>query len=185
MRQLPFVLRSDRCEIDAHREGRYGEVLDQSWYPGKALDTSILVEQGGMTTLTATVLYESRDAVLKSFMGKGVAASYDRLAEILVSSPAGGVEERRQVRVSSYRIPLPIALNEAVNGNALTPRASFRQAEGGWMKTILVLLGSSLGGWAGWVLGEHFGMMAAFMVSMVGTALGVYAARWFIREYAG
>lgn len=53
------------------------------------------------------------------------------------------------------------------------------------MKPILVLLGSSLGGWAGWWLGEHFGMMTGFMVSLVGTGLGVYAARWFIREYAG
>jgi predicted esterase YcpF (UPF0227 family) len=53
------------------------------------------------------------------------------------------------------------------------------------MKTVLVLVGSSLGGWAGWSLGQHFGMTSAFMVSLVGTALGVYAARWFIREYAG
>lgn len=53
------------------------------------------------------------------------------------------------------------------------------------MKPILTLIGSSLGGWAGWALGQHFGMMTGFMVSLVGTALGVYAARWFVREYAG
>jgi uncharacterized protein YndB with AHSA1/START domain len=67
------------------------EVFDESWYPGEALDTSVLVEQGGKTTLTTTVLYESREArdgVLKSPMETGVAASYDKLAELLASNVA-------------------------------------------------------------------------------------------------
>lgn len=38
------------------------EKFDESWYPGEALDTIVLVEQGGKTTLTTTVLYESREA---------------------------------------------------------------------------------------------------------------------------
>ena len=62
------------------------EKFDESWYPGDALDTTVLTEQGGKTTLTVTVQYESRDvrdAVLKSPMEKGVAAGYDRLAELL------------------------------------------------------------------------------------------------------
>jgi hypothetical protein len=44
------------------------------------------VERGGRTTLTQTVLYESREArdgVLKSGMETGVATSYDRLEKIL------------------------------------------------------------------------------------------------------
>jgi uncharacterized protein YndB with AHSA1/START domain len=64
------------------------EKFDKSWYPGEALVTNTLVEQGGRTTLTLTVLYESRearDAVIKSGMEKGVAASYDRVAELLAS----------------------------------------------------------------------------------------------------
>ncbi len=55
-------------------------------YPGEALNTTVLVEQGGKTTLTVTLLYDSqatRDAVLKSGMESGAAASYDRLAELL------------------------------------------------------------------------------------------------------
>ena len=67
------------------------EKFDESWYPGEALDTSVLVEQDGRTTLTTTVQYESRevrDAVMKSPMESGVAASYDRLAELLASQPA-------------------------------------------------------------------------------------------------
>ena len=64
------------------------ESFDESWYPGEALDTSVLVEQGGKTTLTTTVLYESgeaRDAVLKTPMTRGVDESYDKLAELLAS----------------------------------------------------------------------------------------------------
>ena len=62
------------------------EKFDQSWYPGEALGTLVLIEQAGKTILTQTVLYESREArdgVLKSGMEKGVVASYDRLAKLL------------------------------------------------------------------------------------------------------
>jgi uncharacterized protein YndB with AHSA1/START domain len=65
------------------------ERFDQAWYPGEGLGTLVLVEQGGRTTLTHTMLYESRearDAVIKSGMEQGVAASYDRLAELLASA---------------------------------------------------------------------------------------------------
>lgn len=68
------------------------EVFDQSWYPGEAVGTMALTEQDGRTTLTQTILYQSqeaRDAVLKSGMESGVAASYDRLAELLAAVPAG------------------------------------------------------------------------------------------------
>ncbi len=58
---------------------------------GESLGTLVLDEQGGRTTLTSTVLYpskEARDAVLASGMEHGVAAGYDRLAELLASTPA-------------------------------------------------------------------------------------------------
>jgi uncharacterized protein YndB with AHSA1/START domain len=64
------------------------ELFDDSWYAGEALDTTVLVEEGGKTTVTTTVLYESqetRDAVLESGMERGVAESYDTLAEYLAS----------------------------------------------------------------------------------------------------
>ena len=63
------------------------EKFDQAWYPGEAIGTLVLAEQGGKTTVTQTVLYQSqeaRNAVLKSGMEGGVAASYDRLADLLV-----------------------------------------------------------------------------------------------------
>jgi uncharacterized protein YndB with AHSA1/START domain len=67
------------------------EKFDEAWYPGEALGTIVLVEQGGKTALTQTLLYESRearDAVLASPMEEGVAASFDRLAELVASMPA-------------------------------------------------------------------------------------------------
>ena len=38
------------------------EVFDEAWYPGEAVGTLVLVEQGGRTTLTQTMVYESREA---------------------------------------------------------------------------------------------------------------------------
>jgi uncharacterized protein YndB with AHSA1/START domain len=72
------------------------ERFDEAWYPGEAVGTLVLSEQGGKTTITQTVLYQSREArdgVLKSGMESGVAASYDRLAELLSSLPAQGMEK--------------------------------------------------------------------------------------------
>jgi len=68
------------------------EKFDEAWYPGESLNTLVLVEQGGRTTLTQTMRYESRearDAVIKSNMETGVAASYDRLADLLASTLHG------------------------------------------------------------------------------------------------
>ncbi|BAC89377.1 SRPBCC family protein [Gloeobacter violaceus] len=67
------------------------ETFDVSWYPGNALVTSVLTEQNGRTTLTSTVLYETRearDAVLASPMESGLAESYDRLDELLTTMSA-------------------------------------------------------------------------------------------------
>jgi uncharacterized protein YndB with AHSA1/START domain len=64
------------------------ELFDEVWYPGEAVDTIVLTEQGGKTTLTQTILYnsrETRDAVLKSPMQTGMAASYDRLEKFVPS----------------------------------------------------------------------------------------------------
>src|SRR5215467_7742681 len=64
-------------------------------YPGESQVTAVLVEQGGKTTLTATILYPSRevrDIVLKSGMEHGAAESYEKLAELLASGEAGSLE---------------------------------------------------------------------------------------------
>ncbi len=65
------------------------EKFDDAWYPGESLNTLVLVEKGGRTTLTQTMRYESREAreaVIKSGMEQGVAASYDRLDDVLAAT---------------------------------------------------------------------------------------------------
>jgi len=71
------------------------EKFDQSWYPGEAVSTVVLAQQGDKTTLTLTVRYESRearDAVLKSPMEQGVAAGFDKLEELVTSTRAQPVK---------------------------------------------------------------------------------------------
>jgi uncharacterized protein YndB with AHSA1/START domain len=72
------------------------EVFDKAWYPGEAVGTLVLAERDGKTTVTQTVLYQSREArdgILKSGMESGVAASYDRLAQLLASPGTAGIEK--------------------------------------------------------------------------------------------
>jgi uncharacterized protein YndB with AHSA1/START domain len=72
------------------------EKFDQPWYPGEAVITTQLTERGGTTTLTMTLLYESkeiRDGVIQSPMEEGVGVSYDRLEAVLASRPAHGAAQ--------------------------------------------------------------------------------------------
>lgn len=58
-------------------------------YPGESLNTLVLSEEGGRTTVTVIVCYptkETRDAVIDSGMPDGAAQTYDRLAEYLRAS---------------------------------------------------------------------------------------------------
>ena len=48
---------------------------------------------------------------------------------------------------------------------------------------MIGLIGATVGGAIGWWLGARFGIMAAFSLSVVGTAAGVYFARRWFREY--
>jgi hypothetical protein len=45
------------------------------------------------------------------------------------------------------------------------------------MTKLMGFLGATIGSYAGWALGARSGFMTAFMVSMVGTGLGIYAGR--------
>ncbi len=68
------------------------EKFDESWYPGEAVGTIVLVELEGKTTLTQTVRYaspEALEAVLKSPMEQGVEAGYVRLEQLLESLREG------------------------------------------------------------------------------------------------
>jgi len=98
-----YVWRNDSDGTEMGMGGAYRDIVvperlvtterfDEAWYPGEAVGTLVLVEQHGLTTVTQTMRYESRearDAVLKSGMEKGVAASYDRLADLLAATRRG------------------------------------------------------------------------------------------------
>jgi uncharacterized protein YndB with AHSA1/START domain len=60
----------------------------EDWNAGEVLATSVLVEQGGTTTFTNTLLFPSqevRDTLLKAGMTNGAAETYDKLANYLAS----------------------------------------------------------------------------------------------------
>lgn len=67
------------------------ERWDTSWYPGEGLVSQLLTEQGGKTTLTMRLLYESkqaRDAVASSGATTGMEMNYAHLDELLASLQA-------------------------------------------------------------------------------------------------
>jgi uncharacterized protein YndB with AHSA1/START domain len=102
-----YVWRNEAKGIDMGAGGVYREIVpperlvctesfDDPWYPGEALLTTVLVEQGSQTTLTTTLRYgspEARDVVLKSPMEHGLAESYDMLAALLTTLAAPGMEK--------------------------------------------------------------------------------------------
>lgn len=53
------------------------------------------------------------------------------------------------------------------------------------MGRLLGFFGATVGGALGWSLGAPFGIMTAFLVSIVGTALGVYGAHRLNRYLQG
>jgi uncharacterized protein YndB with AHSA1/START domain len=100
-----YVWRRDRDGSEMAMGGMFREIVvperivatekfDEPWYPGEAVNTTVLVQQGAKTLLTQTTMMQSkeaRDAVVKSGMARGVVASYNRLEEIL---EAQGAEAR-------------------------------------------------------------------------------------------
>jgi len=95
-----YVWRSDDGDREFGSRGVFREILPperfvatekMDGFEGESLVTNSLAEQGGRTTLTLTMRFDSqeaRDGALKSGMEKGVAISYDRLDEVLASMPA-------------------------------------------------------------------------------------------------
>jgi chromate transport protein ChrA len=50
---------------------------------------------------------------------------------------------------------------------------------------LCIFVGMNVGGYIGWELGEYVGMMTAFLVSSLGSVLGVYVGWKVAREYLG
>ena len=51
------------------------------------------------------------------------------------------------------------------------------------MGKVLSFVGATIGSYAGWALGAPVGFYTAFMVSMVGTGIGIYFGRQLARNY--
>ena len=51
------------------------------------------------------------------------------------------------------------------------------------MLKLYSFIGATVGSYAGWALGATVGFMTAFMVSMVGMGVGIYAGRRVARYY--
>jgi uncharacterized protein YndB with AHSA1/START domain len=92
-----FVSRRENGK-DVGQRGVYREIVPperivntewwEDWNPGECLVTTVLIEQGGKTTLTSTTLYPSqevRDTILNSGLKPGASSLYDKLAELLAS----------------------------------------------------------------------------------------------------
>ncbi len=87
-------------EIEMGMGGEYREIarpdrivcteqFDDPWYPGEGISTVTFDEAAGVTTLTNTMLYvskEARDTVLQSPMEEGLSLGYDRLEALLEDS---------------------------------------------------------------------------------------------------
>ena len=68
------------------------ELFDDPWYPGGAVTTQVLTEQGGTTLLTMTITYaskEARDGVVAGPALGGMGMSYDALESLVVSLKEG------------------------------------------------------------------------------------------------
>ena len=53
------------------------------------------------------------------------------------------------------------------------------------MLKLYSFIGATAGGSAGWALGSPAGIMTAFVLSIVGTAVGIYAGRRVAHYYGG
>jgi hypothetical protein len=50
---------------------------------------------------------------------------------------------------------------------------------------LLGFIGMTVGGWIGWWIGDHLGLLTAFFLSMVGTGAGLYVGRRVAKHYLG
>ena len=51
------------------------------------------------------------------------------------------------------------------------------------MSKLLYFIGATVGGYAGWWLGERFGFFTAFILSTIGTGVGIYFAQRYNAEH--
>ncbi|MCH7948372.1 MAG: hypothetical protein IIC66_11300 [candidate division Zixibacteria bacterium] len=52
------------------------------------------------------------------------------------------------------------------------------------MRTMIIIILTSVFGWVGWWVGYQVGIFTALVLSMVGTGLGIYAGRKINQMYS-
>jgi uncharacterized protein YndB with AHSA1/START domain len=85
-----LAMRGVYSEIVRPKRIVHTESFDEGCTGSEALVTTTFLQSGCKTTVTTTVRYSSRevrDAILQSGMEHGVAASYDRLEQMLPGKP--------------------------------------------------------------------------------------------------
>jgi hypothetical protein len=53
------------------------------------------------------------------------------------------------------------------------------------MGKLFSFIGATIGGYAGWFVGAKVGITTAFILSMVGTGIGIYYGRRIAANYGG
>lgn len=51
------------------------------------------------------------------------------------------------------------------------------------MRKLLAILGMTIGGWVGWEVGAFVSIFTAFIVSVIGTGVGLYMANRLAGQY--
>ena len=51
------------------------------------------------------------------------------------------------------------------------------------MKRLLDLVAMTIGGWLGWTAGSWISVFTAFLLSVIGTGMALYAARKFTKRF--
>jgi uncharacterized protein YndB with AHSA1/START domain/effector-binding domain-containing protein len=150
------------------------EEFDESWYPGEALDTTVFAEQGGITKITITVLYESkeaRDTARRSRMEHGMAAGYNRLDELLSSCDAAihvdaaTHDPATHVDTATHLIDTPQITQTTVQLAAVIhltiPRSGMRSAMGPGLAEVMAAVKAQGIGPAGPWFTHHLNMKPA------------------------
>jgi len=51
------------------------------------------------------------------------------------------------------------------------------------MQRMLGFIGMTVGGWVGWALGQPLSLYMAFLLSLIGSAAGLYYTRRWARDF--
>jgi uncharacterized protein YndB with AHSA1/START domain/effector-binding domain-containing protein len=133
------------------------ERFDESWYPGEALVTTIFLDEGDITKVTITILYQSkeaRDTATRSGMEHGLAAGYARLEELLQSlTGKKQIIDAPQITKTSERFAAVIHLT--------IPRSEIRSVMGPGLTEVMAAVKAQGIGPAGPWFTHHLNMNPA------------------------